>query len=395
MTTTTPRAGVPLLAAAQAQKHVTHNEALLEFDALICARILDRDLGTPPASPADGDAYLVKATGTGAWAGQDGNIAYSIDGGWRFYAPFAGLSAFIADELLMLVYTGSGWTDWASVLDLQNIPLLGVNTAADATNKLAVKSSALLFDNAGNGVQAKLNKHATADTASFLYQTNYSGRAEIGLTGDDDFHFKVSPDGSAWTDAIAINKTTGAASVISPTVNLGSVSQALTLHRSDAALNDAAFSIGGSGGGTLNVSVGGSTILAIASDHVVFGGIDLSIGHAEKGALTLPNAKYIGGYNAAGTDDYYIAGIDGSNKIQFGGNAGTLAIDPSTGKVGINTSSPTCRLDVNDDHLRVRTAKTPASAGASGNAGDLCWDANYVYVCVATNTWKRAALASW
>ena len=72
MTTTTPRASVPLLSAAQAHKHVTHNDALLELDALLCCRILDRDLSAPPAPPADGDTYLVKATATGTWAGQDG-----------------------------------------------------------------------------------------------------------------------------------------------------------------------------------------------------------------------------------------------------------------------------------------------------------------------------------
>ncbi len=88
--------------------------------------------------------------------------------------------------------------------------MIGINATADSTNKLSVKSSALLFDNVGNGVQEKLNKHAAADTASLLYQTNYSGRAELGTTGDDNFHLKVSPDGSAWTEAVVIDKTSGA-----------------------------------------------------------------------------------------------------------------------------------------------------------------------------------------
>jgi hypothetical protein len=207
MTDSTPRAQAPLLAAAQAQKHVTHNEALLQFDALLCCRILDRDLTAPPGSPSDGDTYLVAASATGDWAGQDYNIAFCVDGGWRFYAPFEGLSAFIADEAVMLVYTTSGWTDWASVLDLQNVPLLGVNTTADATNKLAVKSAALLFDNVGDDVQVKLNKHAAGDTGTVLFQTNASGRAEFGLAGDDDFHVKVSADGSSWTEALHVKSS--------------------------------------------------------------------------------------------------------------------------------------------------------------------------------------------
>lgn len=207
--TTTPRTALPLLAAAQAQKHVTHNDALLQLDALLFARFLDRDLTAPPSSPADGDTYLVKATASGAWTGQSGKIAYASSGAWRFAAPYAGLAAYVADESKMIVFDGGAWVDYASILVFQNVPLIGVNTTADTTNKLAVKSSALLFDNIGGGVQAKLNKHAGGDTASLLYQDNYSGRAEIGLAGDDDLHIKVSPDGSSWLSALTVDRTTG------------------------------------------------------------------------------------------------------------------------------------------------------------------------------------------
>lgn len=94
-------------------------------------------------------------------------------------------------------------------------------------------------------------------------------------------------------------------------------------------------------------------------------------------------------------------GADASNsgnlKISSGDTLGTndvLVIDSSL-RVGIGTSSPTSLLDVNSDNFRVRTAKTPASAGATGNVGQFCWDSNYFYVCVATNTWKRSALSTW
>lgn len=65
------------------------------------------------------------------------------------------------------------------------------------------------------------------------------------------------------------------------------------------------------------------------------------------------------------------------------------------GDLGIKTNAPTAALDINSDILRLRTAKTPASAGAAGNPGDKCWDPNYEYRCVATNTWKRASIATW
>src|SRR5690242_4764474 len=212
-TTATPRAALPLLAAAQAQKHVTHNDALLQLDALLFARFLSRNVSTPPPTPADGDTYLVKATANGAWTGQNGQIAYASGGVWRFTAPFTGLSAYVVDETKLIVFNGTSWVDYASTLALQNVPLLGVNASADATNKFAVSSSALLFNNVGNGVQVKLNKNASADTASLLYQTGFSGRAEIGLTGDDNFHFKVSADGSTFNEAIRLVNANGHALV--------------------------------------------------------------------------------------------------------------------------------------------------------------------------------------
>lgn len=71
-----------------------------------------------------------------------------------------------------------------------------------------------------------------------------------------------------------------------------------------------------------------------------------------------------------------------------------LRVTPD-GRVGIGTTTPTGLLDVADNKMRIRTAQTPASATAAGNQGDVSWDASYIYVCTATNAWKRAALASW
>lgn len=217
--TNTPRAGLPELAAAQAQKHVTHNDALLQLDALIDVYVISNALTAPPGSPSDGDTYVVAASPTGAWSGEAGKIANCVDGAWRFYAPFKGLLAYVLNATDFLFYNGSAWVSFSSLMLLQNLAMLGINTTADSTNKLAVKSAALLFDNIGNGVQTKLNKNAVADTASFLFQTAYSGRAEIGTTGDDNFHFKVSSDGSTWHDAIDIDAATGNVGIGTPGIS--------------------------------------------------------------------------------------------------------------------------------------------------------------------------------
>lgn len=76
------------------------------------------------------------------------------------------------------------------------------------------------------------------------------------------------------------------------------------------------------------------------------------------------------------------------------GGAYRLYVD-ATGRVGVGTSAPSGLLDINDNKIRVRSSQTPASATASGSAGEFCWDANYLYLCIATNTWKRAALTTW
>lgn len=87
---------------------------------------------------------------------------------------------------------------------------LGVAGAtADATNKLAVNSGAVLFNNEGASVQVKINKAAGTDSASFLFQTAFSGRAEFGTLANNDFTLKVSADGSAWNDAFAVDDATG------------------------------------------------------------------------------------------------------------------------------------------------------------------------------------------
>jgi hypothetical protein len=232
MTDTTPRVGAPLLAAAQAQKHVTHNEALYQFDAFLCARFLDRTLSAPPGSPADGDTYLVATGGSGLWTGQDGAIAYCADGDWRFYPPFGGLVAYVANESKLIVYTGSAWVDYSSLIALEDVPMLGVNTTADSTNKLAVQSNAILFTDQPTGsggtgdVRATLSKQASTNTASFLFQDAFSGRAEVGLAGDDNFHFKVSPDGATWHDAIVLTNSSGLATIASAAIGGGTVNGA-------------------------------------------------------------------------------------------------------------------------------------------------------------------------
>jgi hypothetical protein len=100
---------LPLMAAAQAQKHVTHNEAILRLDAIVQLAVIDRDLTAPPANPGDGDRYIVASGGSGAWAAWDWNIAWFVDGVWTKLEPREGWRLWVEDEDLLLVWDGAAW----------------------------------------------------------------------------------------------------------------------------------------------------------------------------------------------------------------------------------------------------------------------------------------------
>ena len=91
--------------------------------------------------------------------------------------------------------------------------------------------------------------------------------------------------------------------------------------------------------------------------------------------------------------EYAIIAESNDFAIMYG--TGRLVTCQNDGNVGIGTAAPTEMLDINSDSLRLRTAQTPASAGATGTQGQIAWDASYIYVCTATNTWKRVAIATW
>jgi len=206
--TDTPRLSLPLLAAGQAQKHVTHNDALIRLDALIHLVVDSRTQTAPPASPTELSAYIVPPGGTGVFAGRTNQLALFEDGGWTFLTPRTGWQAWIADEAEHNLWTGTEWRR-ASPLSGLGAERWGINATADESNRLAVSSEASLLNHAGAGHRLKLNKAAAGETASVLFQTNWSGRAEFGLAGGDDFRVKVSPDGSVWHDALAIDRATG------------------------------------------------------------------------------------------------------------------------------------------------------------------------------------------
>jgi hypothetical protein len=188
-------------AVADADYAVLTSDRTIAYTALTAARVVS--LSAASAYPAGTRLLLLDESGacsatntvTVAAAGSD-----TIDDA---------ASAVIASAHGYLALQSNGAGKWTIVDQAaSNLPGVGIGTPLDPSNPLSVYGTNALFAS-GSDIRVKLNKAASANTASFLFQDAWSGRAEIGLTGDDNFHFKVSPDGSTWHDALDIEATTG------------------------------------------------------------------------------------------------------------------------------------------------------------------------------------------
>ncbi|MDB5506244.1 MAG: hypothetical protein JWR75_882 [Devosia sp.] len=229
----TPNLALPYLLPSQALRYITHNAALATLDTLVQLAVLDRTLTAPPGSPAEGDRHLVAVGATGVWSGEAGRIAAYNDGSWVFHRPVEGFLAWVVAENLLLVYADADWlTVTETISVLQDLTRLGIGTVADGTHQFAAKLASPLWTAvpAGEGgsgdLRMVLNKETAANIVSVLLQRGFSGRAEIGLVGDDDLTLKVSADGASWTTALTLDKDDGTArfvagSVTAPAVQIG------------------------------------------------------------------------------------------------------------------------------------------------------------------------------
>ena len=220
----TPRLGIPLMHAGQAQKHITHNAALLEVERHLHPSVHRSDLGSPPADAESGESFVVAALAEGEWESRAGEVATRSGESWSYAAPEPGWTLWDLALGAHIVFDGTTWSPLASdgssdsggsgsgAADPNPAPeTLGVGgAAADATNRLAVRSPATLLTHAESGShRLALNREADSDTASVVFQTGFAGGAELGLVGTGDFEFKVSADGTDWYTALSVERSTG------------------------------------------------------------------------------------------------------------------------------------------------------------------------------------------
>ncbi|WP_226576816.1 DUF2793 domain-containing protein [Acuticoccus sediminis] len=313
---------LPLLEEAQAQKHVTVNDALSMLDLIVQLTVIDRIQTTPPVSVSEGDRYIVAVGATDAWAGHDTDVAAYIDGAWIFFAPRGGWIAFDQSTGGIATYDGAAWGELSVSLTANTTDKLGINTSADETNRLSVRSDYALFAPDPTGtpsgdVRIVATKDSATDVVSHLFQNNYSGRAEFGLIGSDDFALKVSSDGSTFAQAFVVDHTTAKVSfdqdiaVAGGAVTLGSASLSWStgLSLSSGAGGDAGSIALGAGAldaassGTDNVAIGTSALAGVTS-----GALNVAVGDGAGAAVTTAGGNTFIGAGAGAT----VVGADNS-----------------------------------------------------------------------------------
>jgi len=146
----------------------------------------------------------------------------------------------------------------------------------------------------------------------------------------------------------------------------------------------------------VGVTTGGANSLFgyWAGDSITTGANNVAIGYNVATLLSTGSNNTVIGKAGAATL------TTGSNNMVLGSGAepssATVSNEITLGDGSVtDVRIPGIGFTLDADSFRISTAKTPATAGATGIAGTHTWDTSYLYVCTATNTWKRAALATW
>ncbi len=199
----TPNLQLPEILPSQAQKHITHNEALLILDAVVQLAVKDRDLSVPPVSPAEGDRYIIGSSPTGAWAGEAANIAVWDGSTWVILAPAEGWSVWVDDENIQLFWDGASWTT--------PTPSSGVV----ATSPNGAKSEFVILEEELTGLSG-----ATVDTTiqipngSIVF--NVSTRTTTAITGATSYDCGVAGNTGQFGGSLGIAAGSTNVGVIGP-----------------------------------------------------------------------------------------------------------------------------------------------------------------------------------
>jgi hypothetical protein len=205
---------LPFIQPNQAQKHVTHNEALRILDILTQLSVESDDLSVPPADPSDGHRQIVGDGATGIWSGRDGDVALFENGTWQFFPPRAGWRAYVVNREALIVHDGSEWIDLDNA-ELQEIETFGLGMTALAEAPFSAKLNAAFWtalyraDSGSGSLVTTMNKETSNDNLGVVLQQDFRAKALFGLFGTDDFRVVTSTDGEIFRDGLIIGAGSG------------------------------------------------------------------------------------------------------------------------------------------------------------------------------------------
>jgi hypothetical protein len=145
---------LPYLSAGQAQKELTHNEALALIDMALHASAVSMGTNAPPSSPAPGACWIVGAEPTGAWAGQAQALACWTPSGWRFLAPRTGMRVWLEDQQLWVERRASDWV--TGDVTAAKIVVGGQQVVGGRAAAVAIPSGGAIVDTEARSVIATL-----------------------------------------------------------------------------------------------------------------------------------------------------------------------------------------------------------------------------------------------
>lgn len=144
---TTARLGLPLLQPGQAQKEMSHNEALAGLDLAVQAAVESIGTTEPPADPVPGQCWVVGDGASGAWAGRDGAVAGWTGSGWRFAVARAGLTVWSAEDGVFAIFDGSQWL--LGDLNGQRLRIAGLQVVGEQRPAIADPGGGSVIDAEG------------------------------------------------------------------------------------------------------------------------------------------------------------------------------------------------------------------------------------------------------
>ena len=222
MTENSSRLSLPYIQPSQAQKHVTHNQALRQLDILVQMTAISDSQDSAPLSAEEGDCYLIPPRASGAWAGHSGDIALWQDGNWAFFAPQSGWRIFVLSSGVLRAFDG---TDWQAISGAAQgsvdaaFESLSIGAETTEQQKLAVKTEKALWTAVPSGEDGSgsilhiLNKETAAQDAGFIFQSDGQTRALVGLLGADDFRITTTKDNITFRDGLRIDAATACVSL--------------------------------------------------------------------------------------------------------------------------------------------------------------------------------------